>query len=135
MTAPPRTFVALAALALLEGVGLIAYATFSIVEAIRVGASGPEEVSNLPAIAVLILIQALFGLGMLWVARGWWQQRRWARAPFVLTQLIALLVGYELAQSAGLVERVSGIGLGLVAIVGLVLSFLPVVTRSIEPAA
>ncbi len=107
------------------------YGIFDAVEAVRVGATGPADVSNGPAIALQIVIFLIFGAGLLWVARGWWGSRRWARAPFLLTQLIALVVGVPLAQAQGGTERVAGIVISLLALVGIALVFTPAVTRAL----
>ena len=131
MSRPAAPLTALATIALLEGLALVAYGIFDAVEAVRVGATGPADVSNGPAIALQIFIFLVFGAGLLWVARGWWGSRRWARAPFLLTQLIALVVGVPLAQAQGGTERVVGIALSLVALVGIALVFTPVVTRAL----
>jgi hypothetical protein len=130
--APDRPLVVLALIALAEGLGLLAYAVFDVVEAIRVGVTGPSDVSNVPAVLLLVAITAILGLGMMWVARGWWLARRWARAPFLLAQIITILIGYELAQSSGAVERAVGIAAALVALLGLALSFAPSVSRAID---
>ena len=132
MTAPPRPLAALAVIALLEGAALIAYGLFDLVEAVRLGATGPADVSNGPAIALQIVIFVAFGAGMAWVARGWWGARRWARAPFLLAQVMALLVGYDMAQSTTPASRIAGIVVALVAIVGIVLAFSPQVIRATE---
>ena len=130
--APARPIVALSVIALVEGVALLGYALFDIVEAVRVGITGPEEVSSPAALALLVVITAAFGAGMVWVAIGWWRTRRWARAPFILAQALVVLIGYELAQSSGAVERTVGIvGVGI-AVLGLVLAFAPGVTRSLD---
>jgi hypothetical protein len=131
VTAPDRSLVALALIALIEGAALVAYAIFDVIEAVRVGLTGPEEVSNAPALVLLVVITAVLGLGLGWVARGWWLARSWARAPFILAQIIAALIGYDLAQSTGDVERVVGIAAIALAVVGLVLSFAPGVSRAL----
>jgi hypothetical protein len=128
---PARPLAALAAIALMEGVGLVGYAVFLLVEAVRLGATGPSDVSSVPAIALQIALFVIFGAGLLWVARGWWASRRWARAPFLLAQLMALVIGIPLAQSEGS-ERLVGIVLSLMAAVGLVLTFTPAVMRALE---
>jgi hypothetical protein len=132
VTVPDRSFAALAVIALVEGAALVCYGLFDLVEALRVGVTGPADVSNLPALVLQIIIFLLFGLGLLWVSWGWWQVRRWARAPFLLAQLIALVVGIPLAQADGGVERWVGIVLSLMAVVGLVVVFTPAVTRRFE---
>lgn len=129
MTRPDRSLTALAVIAFVQGAALVFYAVFDVVEAIRVGVTGPADVSNVPAVLLLIVITAVLGLGLLWVGVGWWRGRRWARAPFVLAQLLGGLIGVELAQSEGSVERVVGIAVVLLALVGLVLSFAPAVNR------
>ena len=131
MLTPPRPFVALAGIALIEGVALLGYGLFDAIEAIRVGATGPEDVSNGPAIALQIVLFAIFGAGLVWIARGWWSARRWARAPFLLAQLLALLVGYDISQGAG-AERFAGVALAIVAALGIVLVFTPAVMRQLD---
>ena len=133
MSAPVPPIIAVAAIATLEGLGLIGYAIYDLVNALQSGLTGPEEVSNVPALILLILIQVVFGVGMVLVARGWWQTRRWARSPFLVAQLLGVFVGWDLAQSAGSLEKAVGIALILVAVVGIVLIFTPPVARAIGP--
>jgi hypothetical protein len=92
-------------------------------------------VPNAPALLLLIAITAAFGVGLLLVSRGWWRAQRWARAPFILTQVIFGLIGYELSQSEGAVERTIGYACVVVGILGLVLSFAPAVSRAIDGPA
>ena len=124
MRQPSPPIAALAVIALVEGLALLAYSVFALVEGLRVGATGPDQVSNVPAIALEVLLFALFGVGLIWLARGWWGARRWARAPFVLAQVIALLLGVPLAQADG-TTRIVGVAMSLVAVLGIVLVFTP----------
>lgn len=128
--APP--FLALGAVAALEGTALVGYAAFDIVEFARSGISGPSEVSSLPALILQVLIFLTFGVGLLAVGRGWWLVSRRARAPFLLAQLIALVVGFPLAQAAGSTERVAGIVIVAVALLGIAVSLAPAVSRALE---
>jgi hypothetical protein len=132
VTTPAPPFAALATIAVLQGLALLAYGVFDLVETVRVGVSGPADVSNVPAVVLQILLFVVFGGAMIWIGWGWWTARRWARSPFLLAQLIAAFVGVELAQSEGSVERYSGIGLCLVAVLGIVLVFTPQVMRTWE---
>lgn len=132
MRAPDRALVALAAIAFVQGATLVGYAIFDVIEAIRIGVTGPADVSNVPALVLLILITAAFGAGLLVIAAGWWRARRWARGPFVFAQLIGGLIGVELAQSVGRVERTVGITAVVLALIGLVLAFSPAVTRGLR---
>jgi hypothetical protein len=129
---PDRSLVALAGIAAVEGVVLIGYAVFDIVEAVRVGITGPEDVSNPMALILLIAITAGFGAALVLVAWGWWRAQRWARSPFILAQIIFGLIGYELSQSEGSVERIVGYVAIALALVGLVLAFMPTVAREID---
>ena len=128
---PDRPFLVLAAIAGIEGIALLAYAVFETVEGIRIGATGPADVSSGPALALQVVILAIFGAALIYVGSGWIRVRRWARAPFLLAQLIALVVGGPLASAVGGTERVAGIALVILAVIGIVLVFTPSVTRSI----
>ena len=119
----PRVFVVLAAIAGIEGLALAGYAVFELIEAVRLGATGPAEVSNPAAITLQIVIFAVFGAGLLMVARGWLRRSRWVRGPFVLAQIIALVVGVPLLQAAGAVEKLAGIAIVALAVAGIVLTF------------
>ncbi len=132
MSVPDRVFVVPAMIAFGQAAALVGYAVFDVVEAVRVGITGPADVSNLPALLLLITITFVFGLGLAWVGVGWWRARRWARAPFVFAQIIAGLIGVELAQSAGSVERTVGIAVVLLAVLGLVVAFSPPVNRGLR---
>lgn len=132
MQAPPGSIVVLAAIAAVQGVALLAYAVYDVVEAIRVGITGPAEVSNPMALLLVILLTALFGAALLWVAWGWWRRRAWSRSPFLVAELIVGLLGYEIAQSQGSVERVVGWVAVTMAVVGLVLAMLPSTSRVLE---
>jgi hypothetical protein len=128
---PERPFIALGLIAGIEGIGLLAYAAFDAIEGIRIGATGPAPVSSVPALILQIAILAAFGAGLVLVGTGWMRARRWARAPFLLAQLIALVIGAPLASAAGGVERTAGIVIILLAAIGIVLVFTPAVTRSL----
>ena len=132
---PGRAFVALALIAGAEGVVLMGYAIFDLVSVIRFGIRGPAEVSNAPGVTLQILIFALFGGGLAWVARGWWRQRRWARAPFLLGQLLALVVGVPLARAGGHVEQAAGIVIVLAAVAGGILALSKPVGRVLDGPA
>ena len=134
MPRPTRSFAALAAIAAVEGLGLVIYAIFDIIEAIRVGITGPADVSNPAALLLLIVIYLVFGVGLLLVARAWWQMRTWQRGAFVLTQVIALLVFFDLAKSVESLPRTVGLFILLLAVAGIVLVFTPGVLRVFREA-
>lgn len=131
---PPRSTAlrAAAVVAAIEGLAFLGYSGFVAVEALRVGTTGPAEVSNVPAIVLEVVIFAVFGAALLWAGHGLWRARRWARAPFLLAQVLALVVGIPLAQAADTLPRVAGIALTVLAVLGLVVSFAPGVTAELE---
>jgi len=126
----PRVFVLLAALAALEGLAMIGYAGVVAFNAIS-GASYGVIGNSTSAMVIEIVIFAVLGLGLLAVARGWLRMSRWARGPFILAQLLGLLAGASFAFGGGSSGDVlAGMILGVPSLVGLVLSFNPVVLRS-----
>jgi hypothetical protein len=134
MPRPTRSFAAIAAIAAIEGLGLVLYAIFDIIEAVRVGITGPAAVSNPAALVLLIAIYLVFGIGLLLVARAWWQMRTWQRGAFVLTQVIALLVFFDLTRSEESLPRIVGGVILALAIAGIILVFTPNVLRVFSQA-
>ena len=128
---PRGPFIALGVIAGIEGIGLLGYAVFDVIGGIRIGATGPAAVSNVPALILQIAILGAFGAGLVLVGTGWLRARRWARAPFVLAQLFALVIGAPLVTATGGVERIAGVSIILLASTGVVLVFTPAVTRSL----
>ena len=106
-----------------EGVALFTYGLYLLVSVIRFGITGPAEVSNVPAVVLEIAIFIGFGVALAITARGLWQARRPARAPAVLAQVIAVVVGGPLAFSTDSASRVIGIVVVVVAVTAAVASF------------
>lgn len=123
-------FRALAVIASIEGVALAGYAVFDLIGALIVGTTGPAEVSNASAMITQIVIFAVFGVGMLIVAWGWLTVAGWVRGPFVLAQLIALVVGVPLIGAREVAQQGVGVLIATLAVAGLVLVFTPAVTRA-----
>lgn len=130
MTAPRHPMlIVLALIAAVQGVGLIGYALYDIVQGLTVGLTGPDEVSNLPGLVLQIVIFAVLGIGLVVVARGWWRAKYGARAPFIVAQLLALVVGVPLVSAPDLGTRQVGIAVVVLGVVGIVVALLPPVTR------
>lgn len=127
--------IVLAVIAAIEGVGLIGYAAFDVFQGITVGITGPAEVSNLPALVLQIAIFAALGIGLLLVARGWWGAKYGARAPFIVAQLLALVVGVPLLSAPDAGTRQIAVVLIGAGAVGIVLSLVPAVTRILTQEA
>jgi hypothetical protein len=80
-----------AAMLALQGVVVLAFAVFYVVRTDR-----GFSTFNVLASAALFLVG---GLGLLLVARGLLNQRRWARSPALTWQIVLLPVSYGLLQS------------------------------------
>jgi len=88
----PSALVVLVVLVASQGIGLVGIAAFLLVELM---VASPTSAARAAMAALLTL---LAGLGLLAVARGLRRVRRWARAPALVTQLLALPVAVGLVQ-------------------------------------
>ncbi len=127
----PVSLVVGAIVAGIEGVALLVYAAYIVVQVARLGITGPAEVSSPIAVTLEITIFGLLGAALVLAARGLWRARRWARSMLLVGQFLALVVGVPLAMAVGGVERSAGIALVVLALVGIVVAFLPSTTASI----
>ncbi len=121
--ARPPALVVLVALVAAQGLGLVGLAVFFLVELM---VSSPSSTARAVMAALLTL---LAGLGLLAVARGLRRARRWARAPALVTQLLALPVAVGLVQGG---RWYVGVPLILWALGVLALLFTPAVGEALE---
>ena len=119
----PTALLALVALVAAQGLGLAGLAVFFAVEL-----AVATESSALRAV-MAALLTLLGGLGLLLVARGLGRARRWARAPALVTQLLALPVAWGLVQGDRWYVGAPLIGWALAV---LVLLFTPAVAGVLE---
>jgi hypothetical protein len=111
VTGRPLTLTVGAAIEAAEGVAALGFGLFVGWETI---VGKPLD----PASAIGVTVLALAGgAGMLLVARGLLQARRWSRSPAVLTQLFALPVSVSMIQGGQYAIGVPMIVLALVALV------------------
>ena len=131
---PPsaRGLLVAAPAAAVQGLVAAAYAVFLIEEAIRVGATGPADVSNGAAETVLIVIIGLIGAALVWCSICLWRERRWARAPVVLLEIIIGIVSFNAMINPGYPSwiRVVFGALCVMAVGTLVSLFLPSTTAA-----
>lgn len=120
-----------AVVAAIEGVALVIYAAYIVVQVFRLGITGPAAVSSPVAVTLEITIFGLFGVAMIFAARGLWLSRRWARSLLVVAQFLALVVGVPLAMAEGGAERGAGFALVALALAGLVSGFWPSTTAAV----
>jgi Na+-driven multidrug efflux pump len=112
-----------------QGVFYVVYAVLIVVGVARFGVSGPSEVANASGVTLEVVIFLFFGLGMLLVAGGWFSAKRWSRAPFLLAQLMALVISVPLIGATDALQKWAAILVTLAAVVGIFLAFTPAVTR------
>ena len=119
----------LAVVSVLEGLFFVSYGVLVLIGVLRFGLTGPAEVANTPGVTLEILIFLVFGSALLFVALGWWRGRRWARSPFILAQLLGLVVSVPLSGSSGGTERTFGWLVTIIAVASIILSFTRPVTN------
>jgi hypothetical protein len=133
---PPsaRGLLVAAPAAAVQGLAAVAYAIFLIEEVIRVGATGPVEVSNGAADTVLIAIVGLIGAALMWCSVGLWRERRWARAPIILFEIIIGIVSFNAMTNPGYPSwiRIAFGALCVMAAGTLVSLFLPSTTAALN---
>jgi len=108
--------VALAACVALEGLALVTVGAVVLVDLLRDGA-GKQVL-----FVFLVALFALYGGVLLAAARAVLRRRRWARAPAVLSSLLALPVGWD---ATGQDQALIGVPVLAVGLAGLVLAMLP----------
>jgi hypothetical protein len=91
----PRELVGAAALAALEGLVLVGLGVLLIV---KTATSHPQSVFGALSGALLALVAAA---ALIFLAARVVQERRWARTPIVVLQILWLPVGFSLAFQAG----------------------------------
>ncbi|MET7450946.1 hypothetical protein ABZT03_03425 [Streptomyces sp. NPDC005574] len=120
----PTRLTAAAALAALEGLALVVGGAWILVE----GLTGePDDRGSAVTGGITLIVLALLPL---LAARGLLGRRGWSRGPAVITQLVALLVAYDLLQADSMAIP-AGIVLAVVAVVALVLLVNPATTRAL----
>ncbi|EST38638.1 hypothetical protein N566_06305 [Streptomycetaceae bacterium MP113-05] len=108
----PARLTAAAALTALEGAVV---ACLGLVSLVLLFAGDPDGFVQALTMALTVLALAVLPLA---AARGLWLLRRWSRGPALITQLLALPVGWQMAQNGG-VWAVGGAMIALAALVTL----------------
>lgn len=122
------SLLALTAISGLQGIAVIGYAVANIVWLF--GAWGDRGVNAL-TLMVQVLVITAFGVGLLFVAWGFSKTARWARAPFVVAQLLAGVVAVPFALTPG-GAQVWSLLIITSSLIGLILVFLPATTRALN---
>jgi hypothetical protein len=117
------TLSAAAAIEALEGIAVLAVGLYVGIEAI-VGSP-----NDLAGAVILALMAIAAGAGVVAVARGLWQARRWGRAPALLTQIFAVIAGISMIQSS---RQVVGGILIVLAVAGAATLLSPPTTRTLD---
>lgn len=116
---------------LLEGIIMAGYSVYLLVQVARLGITGPAPVSNPAAVTLEIVIFGLLGGGLLATAWGLLGTRRWARAPALVAQIIALVLSVPLIGAPGGVERSVGVVVTVLAIASAIMLLTPGMTQDL----
>lgn len=129
-----RAFEVLAVIAFAQGMFFIAMAFADVVAVMQQGGLvGPQAVSNPQAFTTLVVIFVLFGMAMLLVGWGWLRRKRWARAPFVVMQMLTLVVSVPNVAAPEVGAQVIAVIATIAAVAGAFLAVSPQVTRELFP--
>ncbi|MFH8625590.1 hypothetical protein ACH4A8_27515 [Streptomyces vietnamensis] len=118
----PTRLAGAAAVAGIEGLGLVAGGVYMLVRGL---ADGGDLTGGLTLAVTLVAL----GLIPLAAARGLWLRRSWSRGPAVITQILALPIAWQMLQSNGVIP--AGIVLAALAVTGLVLLVNPATTEAL----
>ncbi|WP_346776543.1 hypothetical protein [Streptomyces sp. HNM0574] len=88
----------LAAAAVLTGIEGVVVAAFGVVSLVMLVTSTPDDMTQALTMALTVLALAVLPLA---AARGLWRQQRWGRGPSMIVQLMALPIGWQMAQNGG----------------------------------
>lgn len=127
-----KIFVFLAVVAGLQGAFFLTMAISDLISvAAQGGLVGPADVSNPQAFTTLVVLFVLFGLGMLAIAWGWLRHKRWARGPFVVMQVLVLVVAVPSLTASDTGQRVVALIAVPLAAAGIIAAVTPPVTRTL----
>ncbi|HEX5568555.1 MAG TPA: hypothetical protein VFY14_16800 [Streptomyces sp.] len=124
-TSRPARITAAAVLLAVQGVVVAGLGVGMLVMTLT--GSGAEDATQALAGAATVLLLAVLPLV---AARGLWTLRRWSRGPAMIVQLMALPVGWQMAQNGG-VWLVGGVAISLTALVVLGCVVNPTVTEAL----
>lgn len=85
-----------------------------------------NDIERMSTLITEVLVYLILGVFVFLTFLGIRKQKRIAFSPFVLTQLFVLIIGWPLFEDNNLVTQVSGIFVMFIALLGLVIIFLPV---------
>lgn len=85
-----------------------------------------NDIERMSTLITEVLVYLILGVFVFLTFLGIRKQKRIAFSPFVLTQLFVLIIGWPLFEDNNLVTQVSGIFVMFIALLGLLIIFLPV---------
>jgi len=120
----PARITAAAVLTALEGLVIAGFGVFSLV---LLFVEEPDGLMQ--AVMLVVTLFAMAALPLV-AARGLWLRCRWSRGPSMIVQLLALPVGWQLAQNGG-VWIVAGAAAGLTGLAVLACLVNPTATEAL----
>lgn len=123
MPRPPLALLVASAVQTLEGAFVVGLGALVGVSTLT---GTPGDLGRALALAAFTLVG---GVAMMAVAIGLLRRRRWSRAPAVVTQILAVLIGVQLAQSGQLAVAVP---VAVAAVAALGSLFAPATSRELQ---
>lgn len=109
----------------LESLGLLGYG-------VAIGVFAERHGGRVSVAPVLVGLYVIFAVLLGLVGRGVASGRRWARTPFVLAQVFALIVAYTLLHGTGATPHVAGAIVGIIGVIGIASGLSRPVGRHLE---
>lgn len=114
----PAPLVAAAVVGAAQAAAIAVYAAVIAAVALQVGA-------NVAVAPVEVVIYLLFAAGIALVVKGLLNRRRIARAPYVVTQMFGLIVGWTLTEGDGNAVHIAGWIVLVISLTGIALVLNP----------
>lgn len=115
-----------------QAVLIVGLALVSLVGAVLARVTG-EPTGDLRALLALLVLFILGAAGLVVVAAGVLWARRWALAPLLLSEALAVLLAWNLIGDPREGWRVAGVGLGAVALICVIAGFTGVARGDAPP--
>jgi len=107
-------------IALIEAVGFTGFGLWTFWQGLI-----SNNIERMSTLITEVIVYIILGLFIFLTFIGINKKKRFAFSPFVLTQFFVVIIGWPLFEDNNLVTQISGIVLMFIALLGLLVIFLP----------